>query len=129
MHEVRHFHAVRAFAEVVLMMPKAIRAEALFIHKKMRRVDVRDLRDPIECNPAPRPNLIGDDHAGIHFFGQIGSNSEIQPRGRNLGEIVRVGKKIPRARQGNGQVLLRSKMIEMQAAPFVLANYQLAIIH
>ncbi|MBA3322612.1 MAG: hypothetical protein H0T45_14355 [Pyrinomonadaceae bacterium] len=40
--DVAYFHARRSFAEVVLMVPEAVRPEALLVNEHFRLADVRD---------------------------------------------------------------------------------------
>ncbi len=125
MHDIRHLHAAGDFAEAVLMVPEAVRAEALFIHKKMRRGHVHDLRYPIKRNAAPRPHLVGDDQTGIHSFRKLGGDSEVQPSGCDVCKVFGIGEEVPCLRQRDGQVLLCAEMIEVQA---ILFGCQLSII-
>ncbi len=81
--------------KVMLMVPDAVRADALFIHEESPRLDVCDLREPAHGDAEQRTHAVFDHHAGMNALRQRGEDGEVQFGRCDLGEVARVGKEIP----------------------------------
>jgi hypothetical protein len=64
--QVPNLHAPRNLPEMVLVVPEAIRAEALLVDKEVWFPAVCDFSHPGERQTQKGTHRVGDDHAGIH---------------------------------------------------------------
>ncbi len=96
MYLVGHLYPAGYIPEMMLMMPKAVGAAALFIGKRMSRLYLGDLGKPTRSHPTQGPKLIFDELPGensIPFRGR--KNDKFHLGWRDDGKIGWIGEKRP----------------------------------
>lgn len=96
MKSISHEYSAVLLLKVVLMMPHRVRAETLFVHKKLAVGYMRDLCDPVHFYTGERTDLILYNHALIHGdIANVGENFKGHTIGGDIIEVFRPGKEAP----------------------------------
>ncbi len=102
MYLVGHFYPPFYSPEMMLVMPKAIRAAALFVDKRMSRFYLRDLGKPVRPQPWQGPQFVFDALSGINAIALCsGQHDEFHIGWGDEGKICRIGEKRPDFKQGS----------------------------
>ena len=105
MNEVPHQHAAWDFLERVAVMPELVGPEALLIDEGSPLLHGLDFRDPRQPQARHDLDLIGDDLTFIHLVARHADDAEAEIRRRDLVQIPRGGKEVPRRVEGDGEAL------------------------
>lgn len=95
MGEVGHEYAVILRLERMVVVPKAVGAESLFIDEETLGVNVCDLGDPLDRDAPEGAHSVSDDEAGLHFVRHRRENLEAHVGGRDDGKVARRREEIP----------------------------------
>lgn len=112
-NQVLHKHPVLLVVKYVLMMPKGIRPQALFIDKKIRLANVGDLSDPCAAQQGKRLDGVGQNLSGVHPSRSRAGEGKVQPRWCDTAQIGRIGKKIPRCFKSDRKELFLAEGVQL----------------
>ncbi len=102
MDDVFHFDSPFHFLETVQMVPEAVRADALLVHKLSKRFYLFDFCDPCHGDSGYGGDAVGDDEAVVNFLGNFGGDMETQKGRSDLLQVARVGEERPSLLQRDG---------------------------
>ena len=89
-HNIGHHNPFGGGFKNVLVMPHAVRAKTLFIHKCPAGFQVGDFRNPVDVYTGANCHLLGNDLTRMGLIPRLRGNIEAHFRRRDFREVGRI---------------------------------------